>query len=200
MEARLAQLERRVTSAEQRESGTRWAAIAVLLATLVFGTARPAATVQAVSTVKSSFRVVDAQGKTLMEVDNAGLGALRGGTLRLFSQRGRPVVVAGADSAGGELQIHGHPGVVVARLRGNEVAGYLDIGDTQGNRGVWLTAEGGGGLGLSDRGTVAAALIARDRAGQLVLYNGEKPSAEIGAGQRGGTLTLRDAAGRLLFA
>jgi hypothetical protein len=72
VEQRLAEMERRLARAERRSRVASLTAAAGIAAALILGMVRPAVTDSPGSTVKAPFRVVDDQGRSIVEVTSNG--------------------------------------------------------------------------------------------------------------------------------
>lgn len=133
MEARLLDLEARLTRAEAEVAALRRSrralgiAGAVALAVLGLATARPAGTQGKGSTVKAPFRVVDDAGQPLLEVGKAGIPYLR-----MYGAGQTPAVEVYATKWGGGLNARNQTGRIVAVLDTREKGVNLAIYDDQG--------------------------------------------------------------------
>jgi hypothetical protein len=109
VETRLLEMERRVAHAARQVRLLYGGVLLVLITVVALSTARPAITQGTGSTVKAPFRVVDAAGRTIVQVDAAPDGAL----LSLYSSRGLWVAKLYATGEGyGRLEIV-QPGVTL---------------------------------------------------------------------------------------
>src|SRR5690348_424538 len=112
MEHRLIELERRVHRAEREVRMLRTAGLATVAAAVLFAVARPAATQGQTTVVKAPFKVVDAAGKAIIEVD-ADPG--EGRRLRLMGSNGELLAHVGESGAGGaEIAAYGETGAASA--------------------------------------------------------------------------------------
>jgi hypothetical protein len=120
-----------------------------------------------VSTVRTPFRVVDEQGRLLLEV----AGGPAGGQLRLFDLRGEVVAVLGATGAGGTLGIYNPAGQLVAALTVNEEAGGGTVGVNNAageNRGLFFADNDGGHVGTANAAGHHAVVLSGSRDGGRV--------------------------------
>lgn len=184
MGERLLQLDRRLAFAEAR---VRWLTRAGVVLILLSGgvlAARPAAVQPELSTVRAPFRVVDDQGRTLLQVDASENRAQPGQRLpriELFS----PV---GKRSAG----LYVTPG-----------GGTVAVTDWQGEGGASMGAVGSSGiLHILDRWhEPVVTLRAMEQGGRLEVYTrrGDTLAAVVRAGENGGYLAVHDRSGKRSF-
>lgn len=123
------------------------------------------------------FRVSDAAGRPLLEVDGGDAGAW----LRLFDASGTPVAELSAGTAGGGLTLLNGAGAIIGSLVPQENGGSLAIYDRDGNRAAVLEAgESGGRLEISTPSGEEGALLSADPEGGRL----EMKSLEVSRGDQ----------------
>lgn len=113
------------------------------------------------SPVQAPFRVVDDEGRVLMEVGQSQAGV----RLRLFDASGAFLISLQGTAHGGDLVIHGADGRVAAALGAGTRGGILGIHDHQGNLVAWLNATETGGHVVA-RSTEAGEVRTREMAAE----------------------------------
>jgi hypothetical protein len=178
MEIRLTSLEARLARAERRERVLRWMVLTMFVGGVVLLTMRPGVTQGEGNTVRAPFRVVDAQGTTLAQVDTRENVP----RLSLLDETGKPVVVIGATSGTAKqergLEIYDASGRRAATMRTGGDGGMVGVASASGSGGAMLSAEKDGGM-----------LCIIGEAGKLV--------GSIGADKEGGNFYVADPAGAL---
>jgi hypothetical protein len=230
MEDRLAVLEARLVRAERR-SRTMFGMGALFAGAGLLAMAAPALTQQAAAptVVRAPFRVVDEDGKLLLEIarDRDG-AALRlrnaaggtaailwadaaGGNINLINAAGKPSVsmTTRDDNAGGEIAVCNKDGTTLGSLFAREdgAGGNLRINNASGKNvgALFARSDGAGGnFTVYDRnGGSAAAIIARPdgTGGDMAVYHKSgKVVGAIFAAAESGHLVVRDSSGADLFA
>ena len=172
MNERLERLEQKLAASERRLGRLQIAFALAVVVGLCVGAVRPAVTQEKGTTVKAPFRVVDKEGRTLLNVhvfegraalsllDQDGKSAVSisatadgGGVMHLSNRDGKPAIVMGADDDGG---------------------GVMDLSNRDGKRVIVMGAgaDGDGGLGVSNRdGKTGITMFATDAGGQLTLLD-----------------------------
>ena len=151
MDVRFDEIERRLARAEREVRLLRAAGLVVLVAGMLFAVARPAATQGQGTNVKAPFRVVDAAGKSIVEVD-ADPG--EGRRLRLLGANGELLAHVGDSGDGGEITAYGANGAASATLLGGSKDAALSITGKTGRKADVLlraSAAKGGSLTISDQ-------------------------------------------------
>src|SRR5439155_19365733 len=149
---RMQELESRLSRAEREVRMLRAAAFGALVAGVLFAAARPAATQGQATIVKAPFRVVDAAGKAIVEVD-ADPG--EGRRLRLLGSKGELLAHIGESGSGGaEIAAYGETGMASTGLvTSHDDARLYMIGKTGRRADVMFaaTAAKGGSLAIADQ-------------------------------------------------
>ncbi len=127
------------------------------------------------STVTTPFRVVDQDGRVLMEVSSSNKGTE--GRMRLFNKEGAVVASLGTDVEGGNLVIRNNAGKIVSYLNVGPDGARFALDASNNLAGIaFYTTETGSGLVISDtNGKGGAELYTDEQSGTLVLREDNIP-------------------------
>jgi hypothetical protein len=180
MEEQLVELERRLARAERRGGVMGALALVATISALTAMTTRPGGTQAMTNTVKAPLRVVDEQGRTLVEMGLSG-GA---GSVSVYngSEHHGGGVFLSTDSLGGEIVLRNQASQLVADLGSSPEGGFLAMGDARDSLMVMLSCSG-------EQHKSSLRLISNAR--EFVRLTGDL--------KRGGTLQLRDKDSRIRF-
>jgi hypothetical protein len=212
----LHEFEVRLRAAERRSTLMGWVAAASALLSITALGSRPASSNARGTSLPAPFRVVDGNGKALLEVtDDGGGPALRlftatglpaaeitasrkRGALTLRNTDGNPVIGMDSDDyGGGRFNLANEAGKRSVRLLGHSRGGQVEVWSELGKEAIVLQSHVvGNTIEVYDReGEEAATLYstAQREGGLQVHRGGTRTGAALQSGDDGCSLTIRNA-------
>ncbi|MBW3625713.1 MAG: hypothetical protein KY468_20150 [Armatimonadetes bacterium] len=150
------------------------------------------------NTVRLPFRVVNAQGKTVFDVD----ADKDGPRMRLLDASGTPRAVIYGDSKGGHLAVFNRKGGVTAGLTNTDTGGAMSLANNTENPAVvvFSDTEGGAIMVYNQAEEGVGGLVASKDGGNLALFTKTgKDAVEMSGSPEGGKLSIYGANGKPVF-